>query len=142
MSPRSFLLAALLVGATSACGGGGGYTTGANTSNGGGTTGNGGGTTMMGASIVTVQDFSFAPSSVTVSAGSAVTWSNVGAATHHPVADAGAFDAGDLAPAQSGAYGTSSGIGGSSSFTFTTPGTYAYHCSIHPSMTGTITVNP
>ena len=30
--------------------------------------------------------------------------------------------------------------GASYSFTFTQPGTYTYHCSIHPSMTGTIIV--
>jgi plastocyanin len=28
------------------------------------------------------------------------------------------------------------------SFTFTTPGTYTYHCSIHPGMVGTIVINP
>ena len=28
------------------------------------------------------------------------------------------------------------------SFTFTGAGSIAYHCSIHPSMTGTITVTP
>ena len=32
--------------------------------------------------------------------------------------------------------------GGTFQHTFTTAGTYAYHCSIHPAMKGTITVNP
>jgi plastocyanin len=135
MSLRTILMAALVAGATSACGGsGGGYSTGTNMNAGGG----GGGTPGS----VTVQDFAFSPSTTTIKAGSAVTWSNVGAATHHPVADAGAFDIGDLAPAQSGAYGMSSGVGGMGSFTFSSPGMYSYHCSIHPQMTGTITVMP
>jgi plastocyanin len=32
------------------------------------------------------------------------------------------------------------GQGGTYSFTFTTPGTYSYHCAIHPFMKGTIIV--
>jgi plastocyanin len=129
-------MAALVAGATSACGGGGGsYGTGSNMNAGGG-----GGSGTPG--NVIVQDFAFSPGTTTVMVGSAVTWSNLGAATHHPVADAGAFDIGDLAPAQSGAYGMSSGVGGTGSFTFSSPGMYSYHCSIHPQMTGTITVMP
>lgn len=31
---------------------------------------------------------------------------------------------------------------GTFTFTFTTAGTYNYHCGIHPTMVGTITVNP
>ena len=139
MAVRRFVVAALVAGATAACGGGGGYTTSSSTGSG---SGNGGGMTMGGTGNVTIQDFAFTPATITITAGSAVHWSNYGAAAHHPVADAGAFDIGELAPAQSGAYGMGTGIGGSGSFTFTTAGTYAYHCSIHPSMTGTITVNP
>ena len=143
MALRGYLLAALFAGAATACGSGGNMPTGSNTSTGGG--GGGGGTTGGGGvtptAAVSVQDFSFYPSTVSVRAGTVVTWSNVGAATHHPVADGGAFDLGDLAPAQSsGAYGMSSGMGGTGSFTFSTPGMYSYHCSIHPQMTGTITV--
>ncbi len=50
--------------------------------------------------------------------------------THHLVSDNGVFDSGLLAP------------GHSYSFTFPAAGTYAYHCSIHPSMVGSITINP
>ena len=134
MSARNILYAAFVAGVASACGGGG-YTTGSNM-----TTGNGGGTPAAGASTVTVQDFAFAPTAVTVAAGTTVHWNNFGAAAHHPVADGGAFDIGELAPAQSGIYGMGNGVGGSGSFTFSSAGMYSYHCSIHPSMTGTITV--
>ena len=50
--------------------------------------------------------------------------------THHLVSDNGVFDSGDIAP------------GAGYSFTFPGPGTYSYHCSIHPTMTGTITITP
>jgi plastocyanin len=45
------------------------------------------------------------------------------------VADAGAWNSGSIAP------------GGSFSRTFSSTGTYSYHCSIHPNMAGTIVVN-
>ena len=50
---------------------------------------------------------------------------------HHLIADDGStFDTGTLAP------------GNVFQATFATPGTYTYHCEIHPGMTGTVTVNP
>ena len=45
-------------------------------------------------------------------------------------ADLGAFSSGNMADSET------------FTFTFTAPGTYAYHCTIHPTMVGTITVNP
>jgi plastocyanin len=51
--------------------------------------------------------------------------------THHLKSDDGTtFDTGAMLP--EGVYQA----------TFSAPGTYTYHCAIHPSMTGTITVNP
>ncbi len=50
--------------------------------------------------------------------------------THHLVSDTGVFDSGVFAP------------GTTFTFTFPASGTYAYHCSIHPTMVGTITVTP
>jgi plastocyanin len=50
--------------------------------------------------------------------------------THHLVSDAPLFDSGNLAP------------GATFSFTFPAAGSYPYHCSIHPTMVGTITINP
>ena len=43
-------------------------------------------------------------------------------------ADDGSFDSGNLAP------------GATFSQSFSTPGTFTYHCNIHSSMTGTVTV--
>ena len=70
---------------------------------------------------------SFVPGAVSISVGSSVDWSNSDSTEHHPTADDGSWDA-DL-PA--GADGT---------VRFNTAGTWSYHCSIHPTMTGTITV--
>ena len=81
---------------------------------------------------VSIHDFSFGPPSITVHAGTIVTWTNHDPQpTHHTAsADGGAFTTGSLAPGQSGA------------FTFTTPGRYTYHCAIHTYMTGVIVVQP
>ena len=81
-----------------------------------------------GGNSVSVQDFSFAPASLTVSVGTTVTFTNNGAVTHTVTADAGGFDSGNLA------------AGSAFQFTFNSPGTFAYHCAIHPSMTATIKV--
>ncbi len=76
---------------------------------------------------VSIMNFSFNPKSLTVKVGTKVTWTNNDSVTHTVTADNGAFDS----PVESGS---------TFSFTFTKPGTYAYHCSIHPSMTATIIV--
>jgi len=81
-----------------------------------------------GGNSVSVQDFSFAPASLTVSVGTTVTFTNSGAVTHTVTADAGGFDSGNLT------------AGSAFQFTFNSPGTFAYHCAIHPSMTATIRV--
>jgi plastocyanin len=70
----------------------------------------------------------FAPAQVTINVGDKVTWTNQDMGISHTVtADQGAFD-------------RSLPAGQSISITFSTPGTFAYHCSIHPVMTGTVTV--
>jgi plastocyanin len=81
------------------------------------------------APAVTIEDFDFSPPTLDVGAGVGVTWTNKGNSGHTVTADDGSF--------------TSSTIQPGASFTqaFTQPGTYAYHCAIHPSMTGTITVS-
>jgi plastocyanin len=80
------------------------------------------------AAAVTIQNFAFSPASVTVPTGTTVTWTNRDSAPHQVGSDTGAFQGGAL------------GTGASYSFTFTTPGTFPYHCVIHPSMHGTVTV--
>src|SRR5215217_7350866 len=80
---------------------------------------------------VNIKNFAFNPPNVTVAPGTTVTWVNNDQTAHTATATdpAGAFDSGTLQPGQS------------YSFTFDKPGTYAYHCNIHPDMTATVTVS-
>lgn len=88
--------------------------------------GGGGGEATAGSTVV-AKDFSL--TSVTVAPGSKVEVENEGAAPHTVTADDGTFDTDRVEP------------GASTSFTAPTePGDYAYHCEIHPAMTGTLTV--
>jgi plastocyanin len=77
---------------------------------------------------VTVQDFSFTPSSVTINVGDTVTWHNSGQAPHNASADDGSFRTPDLNNGQS------------ASHTFSSAGTFSYICTIHPNMHGTVRV--
>ena len=81
------------------------------------------------ASAVSIDNFTFGPQSVTVKAGTTVTWTNRDDIPHGIASANNAF-------AKSKALDTDD----SYSFTFTTPGTYQYFCYIHPHMTGTIVV--
>jgi plastocyanin len=78
---------------------------------------------------VTIQDFAFGPPSLSVAAGTTVTWTNADGAAHTATADDGSFDSSSIAP------------GATFSQAFETAGTFAYHCSIHPNMTATIQVD-
>ena len=77
---------------------------------------------------VAIADFAFAPATLTITAGDTVTWTNEDPVVHTATSTTGAFDSGDLDQ------------GDSFSLTLTTPGTYAYLCTPHPSMTGQIVV--
>ena len=77
---------------------------------------------------VVMKNLAFDPATVTIAVGGTVTWTNEDSTTHTVTADNGEFNSGDLAN------------GATFSFTFDTAGTFAYHCSIHPSMTGTVVV--
>jgi len=99
--------------------------------------GGGGGS---GASVA-IANTSYSPSSITVKAGTTVTWTNNDAVTHSVTSDAGAFAGGDLSGTMMDPYGGMSG-GGSLRVTFTSAGTYNYHCNYHTVMHGTVTVNP
>lgn len=85
-------------------------------------------TSNSSAADVTIDNFAFGPSTLEVATGTEVTWTNKQGSPHTITADDGSFTS-DNVP-QDGTF----------SFTFLTPGTYAYHCEIHPNMTGTITV--
>lgn len=81
-----------------------------------------------GTNAVEIADFAFSPPTLTIVAGESVTWTNADAVVHTATSGSGAFDSGDLDP------------GESFTFTFTTPGTYDYLCTPHPTMTGSIVV--
>ena len=82
-----------------------------------------------GATAVKISDFKFAPATLTVKHGASVTVTNDDSAPHTATADDGhSFDTGTLDP------------GSSKTITVAKPGTYAYHCSIHPFMHGRLDV--
>jgi len=68
------------------------------------------------------------PDDVTIAAGATVTWTNSDSVAHTSTSDASGWNSGTIAP------------GGRFSFTFQTPGTFSYHCAIHPGMIGTVVV--
>jgi plastocyanin len=77
---------------------------------------------------LTISDFQFTPSTITVHVGDTITWTNNGPSAHTATARGGSFDSGTLHKGQS------------ASHTFTQPGTFAYYCRIHPFMHGTVVV--
>jgi plastocyanin len=103
--------------------------------------------TSCSSACVTIQDFSFSPSTMTIKVGTRVTWTNAGPSSHTTTSDGAVWDSGTLsAPSGGGAYGGGT-AGGTYQVTFTTAGTYGYHCKLHPpasypGFTGTITVTP
>jgi plastocyanin len=78
---------------------------------------------------VTIDNYAFSPTTLTVSAGTTVTWVNNDTAAHTVTADDGTFDSGNLDPGESFTY------------TFASAGTISYHCNYHPTMVGTVVVN-
>ena len=79
---------------------------------------------------VTIDNFTFAPERVTVKAGTTVTWTNRDDIPHTVTSSTRLF--------KSKALDTDDKF----SFTFTTPGTHEYFCSLHPHMKATIVVEP
>ena len=80
------------------------------------------------ASAVSIDNFTFNPQTLTVKAGTTVTWTNKDDIPHAIAAVGKEFKSKVL------------DTDNSYSFTFTTPGSYSYFCSLHPHMTGTIVV--
>ena len=74
---------------------------------------------------------SYSPNPATVKVGQTVAWRNADSVTHTATGDAGGFNTGNIAPGAT-----------SSPITMATAGSFAYHCVVHPSMTGTLTVTP
>lgn len=85
-------------------------------------------------SSVTIENMAFSPSKITVKKGTTVTWTNKDDVGHSVVSDSDAPAGG---PPKSAAL---FGNGGTFSFTYNTVGTFAYHCSAHPFMQGSVEV--
>jgi plastocyanin len=79
---------------------------------------------------VKIDNFTFAPARLTVTAGTTVTWRNQDDIPHTVTSASRLF--------KSNALDTDESF----SFTFAEPGTYDYFCSLHPRMTGMIVVEP
>ncbi len=82
------------------------------------------------ASTVQIENYQFLPNTLTIPVGASVTWINRDGDVHTVAAD-------DTPQTfKSAGLDTDDKF----SFTFTKPGTYSYHCSVHPHMTGKIIV--
>jgi plastocyanin len=77
---------------------------------------------------VSIDNFAFAPATLTVKAGSTVTWTNHDEEPHTVAAIDGSFHSPGM------------GTGATYSHTFPTAGKFDYVCSIHPMMHGTVVV--
>ncbi|MGV0048942.1 cupredoxin domain-containing protein [Mycobacterium colombiense] len=77
---------------------------------------------------VTIDGFAFAPVTLTVPAGTTVTWTNRDEEPHTVAASDGSFHSPGM------------GTGATFTHTFPTAGTFDYVCSIHPMMRGTVVV--
>lgn len=77
---------------------------------------------------VTMREMAFAPARVEITAGTTVVWRNAGEVAHTATARDGSWDSGLVQP------------GATWQRRFDAPGTYAYVCTPHPQMTGTIVV--
>lgn len=94
-----------------------------NGNNGGNNGGNSNGST------VTIRYYSFSPATITMTAGTTVTWRNTDEMAHTVTSDEGLFDSGLIDPNES------------FSLKFDSTGTFDYHCTPHPEMTATVVVN-
>lgn len=81
-----------------------------------------------GANQVSIDDFAFAPATLTVRAGTTVTWTNHDEEPHTVAASDGSFHSPGM------------GTGATFSHLFPATGTFDYVCSIHPMMHGTVVV--
>lgn len=81
-----------------------------------------GGDTPVLAANVSIQNFAFSPATVHVKIGGSVTWTNKDATPHTATDNGGAFDSGSI------------GVDQTFKKTFSTAGTYTYHCTFHSMM--------
>lgn len=77
---------------------------------------------------VSIENYAYSPSQITVAAGQSVRFTNNDDVQHTVTDQNGAFDSGLLDTKKSWSYKSDK------------PGTYAYYCRVHPSMKGTVVV--
>jgi plastocyanin len=125
----SRILGFIMLAITASCGGGsdGGYGGVTNPGTGGGG-GGGGSNPPVQTSQVAVADNQFSPGAIQVAAGATVTWTWAqNASLHNVTFTSGTSSANLSAPA-------------TFARTFPTAGTFSYQCTLHPGMSGTVTV--
>jgi plastocyanin len=86
-------------------------------------------TPVVGVTEVAIEDFAFSPANIVVDVGTTVTWTNEDRVRHTVTSDDGDVLDSPLL-----------GRNETFSYTFETPGQYAYHCAPHPNMQGLVTV--
>jgi plastocyanin len=92
--------------------------------------GGGGGAADVTITITGMNDSqSFSPSPASVKVGQTVAWKNADSIVHTATADGGTFDTGNIAPGAT-----------STPVMMSAAGTFGYHCRIHPSMVGSLSV--
>jgi plastocyanin len=125
---KSLAATALVIAAS--CGGDGGTSYGGTTGPTGGTTGGTqtGGSNPVQTNAVGVGDDFYNPANIQVSVGTTVTWTWAATAATHNVTFADGVASGDK------------GAGANYTRTFSTAGTYNYHCTLHSVMTGSVIV--
>ena len=83
---------------------------------------------MTTANTVSIMGMAYSPATLTVTAGTTVTWTNNDTMAHTVTADDNSFDSGTMNP------------GAKYSKVFSTAGTISYHCTIHPTMKASVVV--
>ncbi|MBV4356864.1 cupredoxin domain-containing protein [Pinibacter aurantiacus] len=82
----------------------------------------------QGNNTVSMQYTQYDPSTITVKAGTTITWINNDNMDHTVTANDGSFDSGTIKQ------------GGKYTHTFSTAGTFSYHCTFHANMKGSVVV--
>ena len=78
--------------------------------------------------VITIENSAYNPANLVVKVGDKVTWKNSDTMQHTATFDSLPIDTGTLNPNES------------ATISFPTAGTFTYHCTFHPGMTGTIIV--
>ena len=78
--------------------------------------------------VITISNFQFAPSELSVDVGDTIVWVNRDGFTHTSTADSAAWSSPELS------------VGERFRYVAKAPGRYRYHCAAHPVMTGVVTV--